>query len=257
MYTLLVKPDDTLVATNRENIYHRTSLIHNLRFLVDAEYKHGNEVSDIRSYVCTLEYKTPISDTYVPVILSPSLDLYKGKVEYLLPVNTSITSEVGNVELKLTWVKLSMNNDGSFNEQVRKTPATTIEVLPVAQWSDYIADSKLDNIAQMLLASQSQAEQMKVYADQIQALGQMFMVTKADNISYDNDTNTLQLQSMGSPIGQPVVIDDCECEEGIPVVDFNDMDPETPDEPNQEIDNVVDFTEDQITRNTFNNVVDF
>lgn len=243
MYTILVKSDDTLIATNRENIYHRTSLVHKLRFLVDPEYQYGDEVSDIRSYVCTLEYKTPISDTYMPVILSPSINLFKGKVEYLLPIDTAITSEVGNVELKLTWVKLSMNDDGTFKEQVRKTPTTYIEVLPVAQWSDYITDSKLDNIAQILLSAQSQNEQIKAYVDQIQALGQMFMVTKADNIKYDEETNTLQLQSMGSPIGNPAILEDCECEDGVPVVDFSGQ--QEPDAPNDEINNVVDFSEEQ------------
>ena len=238
MYTILVKSDDTLVTSVKENIYHRTSLIKKLRFLVDPEYQYGNEISDIRSYVCTLEYKTPISETYVPVILTPSVDLYKNKVEYLLPVDTAITSEVGVVELKLTWVKLSVNEDGSFKEQVRKTPSIGLEVLPVAQWGDYVADSKLDNIAQILLTAQSQNEQMKVYAEQLQALGQMFMVTKADNVKYDNTTGELQLTSMGSPIGNSVTLENCECEEGVPVVDFTTIDP---DDGDSEVDNVVEF----------------
>ena len=240
MYTILVKSDDTLVTSVKENIFHRTSLVKKLRFLVDPEYQYGDEISDIRSYVCTLEYKTPISETYVPVILSPSVDLYKNKIEYLLPVDTAITSEVGIVELKLTWVKLGINEDGSFKEQVRKTPTIGLEVLPVAQWGDYVADSKLDNIAQILLTAQSQNEQMKVYAEQLQALGQMFMVTKADNVKYDEASGELQLTSMGSPIGNPVVLDDndCECEDGVPVVDFTTIDP---DDGDSEVDNVVEF----------------
>lgn len=238
MYTILVKQDDTLVATNRENIYHRTSLVHKLRFLVDPLYNDGNETLDMRTCICTLEYKTPISNTYVPVILTPSVDLYKEKVEYLLPVDTAITSEVGNVELKLSWIKLESGENGNFKERVRKTPVTTIEVLPVAQWSDYIADSKLDNIAQMILNNQAITEQMKVYVDQVQQLAQYNTLTKADNMTYDEETNTLQLQSMGMPIGNPVTLEDCNLEDGVPVVDFTTVEP---DDGDKEVDNVVEF----------------
>lgn len=253
MYTILVKSDDTLVTSVKENIFHRTSLVKKLRFLVDPEYKYGDDVSDIRSYVCTLEYKTPISETYIPVILSPSVELYKNKVEYLLPIDTSITSEVGIVELKLTWMKLSVGDDGSFKEQVRKTPSIGLEVLPVAQWGDYVADSKLDNIAQILLTAQSQNEQMKVYAEQLQALGQMFMVTKADNVKYDDSTGELQLTSMGNPIGNKPVIKNTACDNGVPVVEFGNGSSEDPD--NTEIDNVVEFGPDE--NDLFDNVVTF
>ena len=46
---------------------------------------------------------------------------------------------------------------------------------------------------------------------------------------------------MGSPIGNPVVLDnnnDCECEDGVPVVDFTTIDP---DDGDSEVDNVVEF----------------
>ena len=240
MYTILVRPDDTLIATSRENIYHRTSLVRNLRFLVDPLYNDGNETLDMRTYICTLEYKTPISNTYVPVILTPSVDLYKEKVEYILPVDTAITSEVGNVEMKLTWVKLEMDNDGNFKERVRKTSATEVEILPVAQWSDYIADSKLDNIAQILLSNQAQTEQMKVYVEQIQQLTQYNTLSKADNVIYDELSGELQLTSMGNPIGDKVTIsgEGSYDEEGIPAVDFTTVEP---DDGDTEVDNVVEF----------------
>ena len=238
MYTILIKQDDTMVATNRENIYHRTSLVHNLRFLVDPLFNDGNGTLDVRSCICTLEYKTPISNTYVPVILTPSVNLYKDKVEYLLPVDTAITSEVGNVEMKLSWIKLENGENGTFKERVRKTPAISIEILPVAQWSDYIADSKLDNIAQMILNNQAMTEQMKVYIDQVQQLAQYNAISKADNMTYNEETNTLQLQSMGMPIGSPVKLEECNLEDGIPVVDFTTIDP---DDGDKEVNNVVEF----------------
>jgi len=239
MYTILVRPDDTLVASSVEPIYHRESLIHKLRFLVDPEYVDGDEVLDMRTYMCTLEYKTPISETYIPVLLTPSVNLYKEKVEYLLPIDTAITSEVGVVEMKLTWVKLEVADDGSFKERVRKTPTIGIEILPVARWGDYVADAKLDILVQAILQSQANNEQMKAYAEQIQQLAQYNAITKADNIRIDEETKVVQLESMGAPIGRQIVIgnDDCGCEEGVPVVEFTAVEPEGA----TEVDNVVEF----------------
>lgn len=239
MYTILVNSDDTLRTTTKEIIYHRSSLVRSLRFLVDPiYYDDSNNGQDMKSYVCTLEYKLPISDKYVPVILTPSENLYKNKLEYLLPIDTAITSEVGEVELKLNFMKLEMGADGIFKERVRKTGSAYLTITPTAQWSDYVADGELDNIAQMILTMQSQNEQLKSYAEQIKTLGQAFMVTKADNITYDESTNKIQLKSMGTPIGDSVEIKQ-DCEDGVPVVDFSVI---TPDEPEgEEVDNVVEF----------------
>jgi len=255
MYTILVRSDDSIVSTNREPIYHRSSLVRKLRFLVDPEYQDGNDILDMRSYVCTLEYKTPISDTYVPVILTPSTDLYKDKLEYILSVDTNITSEVGNLEMKLSWMQLEMDLDGTFKERVRKTPVITIEILPVAQWSDYIASSNLDNIAGMILQNQAMLNQTKDYMTQLEALAKMNLVTKADNIKIDKEENTLQLQAMGRPIGDKVTLEDCECENGVPIVDFSNIIPE--EEEKNEIDNVVEFGIVEPEFNEFNNVVNF
>ena len=66
MYTILVKSDDTLVATQRQNIMHRSSLVRQLRFLVDPVY--GSQGLNMADYVCVLEYRTPISHGYTPVV---------------------------------------------------------------------------------------------------------------------------------------------------------------------------------------------
>ena len=79
---------------------------------------------------------------------------------------------------------------------------------------------------------------MKVYIDQIQQLAQYNALTKADNMTYDEETNTLQLQAMGMPIGNPVVFEECDLEDGVPVVDFTTIEP---DDGDKEVNNVVEF----------------
>lgn len=229
MYTILVKSDDTLVATQRQNIMHRSSLVRQLRFLVDPVY--GNQKLNMKDYVCVLEYRTPISNRYTPVVLTPSEELYKEKLEYTLEVDTKITAEVGMVEMQLKWMTVEMLANGSFNEHVRITGSTAIEILPTNKWSDYIASSDLDNITQIMLTTQAQAEQLKLYADYLD-------MTKVDEIKYDEDTNTISGLSNGRTVTTATLEEDCNCEDGIPVVDFSVIEPEDTD---PEMDNVVEF----------------
>lgn len=224
MYTILVRPNDTLIATNKETIMHRSSLVRQLRFLVDPLLQVGENTLNMSAFACILEYKLPISDKYTPVILTPSEELYEGRLEYILDVDTKITSEVGDVELQLLWTKPEMLASGSFKDYVRVTDSIAITVLRVNQWSDYIASSDLSNIANMVLANQAQAEQLNL-------LGNYLMMNKADNLTYDNQTNKLQLESMGKPIGDAVELTGCECDEndssgggsesGFPTIDFD------------------------------------
>lgn len=229
MYTILVKSDDTLIATNKQNIMHRSSLVRQLRFLVDPVYAaKGLNMAD---YICILEYRTPISNRYTPVILTPSAELYKEKLEYVLNIDTKITAEVGLVEMQLKWMTVEMMSNGSFNECVRVTASTAIEILPTNKWSDYIASSDLDPIVQIALTNQAQAEQLKVYADYL-------MMTKADSIQYNEETNELSLMGDGNKLSSVTLEEtDCECDEGVPAVDFDNMEPSNPGE----VDNVVEF----------------
>lgn len=228
MYTILVKSDDTLIATNKETIMHRSSLVRKLRFLVDPTIQVGNQMLNMADFVCVLEYKLPISNRYTPAVLTPSEELYKDKLEYVLDVDTKITAEVGNVEMQLLWTRPDMLASGDFSECVRVTGSTTITVLPVNQWSDYVASSDLSNIAQMVLSNQAQAEQLKM-------LGDYLMMTKADSIKYDKETNELTLMGDGEKLDS-VTLEECDLEDGIPVVEFSAK-PEEDDSVN----NVVEF----------------
>jgi len=244
MYTILVKPDDTLVATHPENIYHKTSMVHKLRFLVDPITTKNGEEIDLRTCICTLEYRTPISQEYVPLILHPSAELYKEKLEYLIPIDTAITAEVGVVEMYIGWKRVTINSDGTFNEYSRATESIDVEIKAKANWSDYVASANLDMLTQVLLKNQAQNEEMKQYADQLQQIAQYNAIMKADNMKTFEDENgnkILQLESMGSPIGQPVTLEDCNCEEGVPVVDFTVIDPDDGTNESKEVDNVVEF----------------
>ena len=172
--------------------------------------------------------------TYTPEILTPSDELYSGKLDYRLPVDTKITSEVGDIEFKFMFIRADMDADGKVIERVRKTGSSTLTILPVAMWSDYIADAKLDSIAQILLMNQATANQLGSYADALN-------MTKADNIAKDTDTNEIYLTANGKEIGNRIKTEGSSVtdEHGVPVVDFSSHS-SAPDE-NFELNNVIEF----------------
>ena len=202
MYTILVKSDDTLIATNKETIFHRSSNVRKLQFLVDPVIEVGNETLNLTDLVCILEYKLPISHKYTPLPLMPSEELYKGKLQYILDIDTKFTSEVGNVELQLRWVKPEMIANGTVKEYVRITGSIAVTILKVNQWDDYIPSSELSNITRMILENKAYGEQIKLYAESL-------------------------------------ITNKCECNEGVPAVDFASLS-DSPTG-NYETNNVVEF----------------
>lgn len=195
MYTILVGESNELVTSVKERIMQRSKLVDNLHFLVDPTYKG----IDMSGFTAMLEYLTPVGREYRTEVLVKSQELYKDHIEYKLPFDTKLTREAGDIELQLTFVKVTLDADGKDTQMVRKTSPTTIKILPISAWSDIIADSSLNAIDQRLI----QAEAM------IQAVGEMTQYiddNKADNISYNEEENYIQLTANGEPIGDKITL---------------------------------------------------
>ena len=195
MYTILVGESNELVTSVKERIMQRSKLVDNLHFLVDPTYKG----IDMSGFTAMLEYLTPVGREYRTEVLVKSQELYKDHIEYKLPFDTKLTREAGDIELQLTFVKVTLDADGKDTQMVRKTSPTTIKILPISAWSDIIADSSLNAIDQRLI----QAEAM------IQAVGEMTQYiddNKADNISYNKEENYIQLTANGEPIGDKITL---------------------------------------------------
>lgn len=232
MYTILLNDTNELITSVRERIMQRSKLVDKLQFLVDPDYK-GIDMTD-----CTvmLEYLLPISREYKTEILIKSESLYKNKLQYTLPLDTNITKEHGKVELQLTFIKLHMDADGKTSQYVRKTSPTTLTILPIAAWSDIIADSALTTLDQRLIQTQAMLEAAN-------EMNQYLYVSKADDISYDENTNEMQLLAGGNAIGKKIVIKTglAELEDGVPVIDLNGSVGEDTIPEEDDNDNVVEF----------------
>ena len=195
MYTILLNETNELVTSVRERIMQRSKLVDSLHFLVDPIYK-GIDMSE---FTVMMEYLLPISREYKTEILVKSESLYKGKLEYKLPLDTCLTKEHGDIEVQLTFVKVELDADGNSKQLVRKTSPTIITILPISAWSDIIADSALNAIDQRLI-------QTEVMLNAMNDMNQYLYETKADNIMRNEEENYVQLIANGEPIGDRITL---------------------------------------------------
>lgn len=211
MYTFLIGDDNTLTASVTERIMERSKMVDNMHFLADQIYKDVN-MSD---FIVMLEYVLPISKKYKTEFLKKSEDLYKNKLEYLLPFDTNLTSEAGDIEIQLTFTKVEMDSEGKTTQYVRKVGPGIVHIIPISKWSDIIPDEALSTLDQRIIAlealNKAMTDRFNINLD-----------NKADNLMYD-DKHRIQLTSNGKPIGNAIKIttESVEVEDGsLRVVQF-------------------------------------
>ena len=197
MYTILVNDDNTLTTSIRERIMQRSKLVDSLHFLVSPTYK-GLDMTD---FTVTMEYILPVSKEYVSEVLVKSEELYKEMLEYKLPFDTDLTKEAGEIEVKLTFSKVDLDEDGNDVQYVRKISATSITIVPIESWCDIIPDKALDAIDQRIIKTDAQIKAL-LDANEITRL------EKADNLVLDSENKELYLTAEGEQIGDKVKLSD-------------------------------------------------
>lgn len=200
MYTILVTNDNELFATQKQRIMQRSKLVNNLHFLVYPTYDSGTETFDMKDFTATMEYLLPVSKKYKSEELTLNNEEYETEsgqfmLEYIVPFDTGMTAEAGDIEVQLTFTKLVLDENGNDTQYVRKTNTAFITVLPISAWSDVIPDEALTAIDQRIIRTQAQINEL---AD----LAGIVATSKADNITL-TDT-TLQLTANGEEIGNAI-----------------------------------------------------
>ena len=197
MYTILINDDNTLTTSVRERIMQRSKLVDSLHFLCPPTYKE----LDMTDFTVTLEYILPVSREYKTEELVKSEELYKEMLEYKLPFDTDLTKEAGEIEAKLTFSKVDLDEDGNDIQYVRKISATSITIVPIESWCDIIPDKALDAIDQRIIKTDAQIKAL-LEANEITRL------EKADNLVLDNENKELYLTAEGNQIGDKVKLSD-------------------------------------------------
>ena len=216
LYTILITENNEAIISISERLMQRSKLVDTLHFLTSPTYK-GRDMSD---FTVLLEYKLPVSQEPHSEILTLSDELYKENLEYKLPVDTSLTKEAGQVEMQLSFLKNEMDEDGNITQYSRKISPCFVNIIPVAAWSNMVPDAELAAIDQRIL-------KLDAIANQLNEMQDLAMDTKADDISYED--NTIQLLANGKKIGTSHVLDQ---QKEIDVIEFGDgsENPDTPDD---------------------------
>lgn len=186
MYTILLRQDKQLVATEREIIYQREKLVDKLRFLVPQDYK-GLNLSEYRTI---LKYVDQGNVSHAE-ILTPSDEVYEGYIQYFLPVDTKLTAFAGNIEIRLSFVKTDTIERKQY---VTHTREITITINPI---NESFNDTALEFVDQIV-------SELDMKIDEVKKAAELYDKTKADNLSYEN--SKLQLTSNGNKIGNVITI---------------------------------------------------
>jgi hypothetical protein len=190
---------------------HRSNCVDTLVFIVDPIYKNTHDMTNAS---VMLEYVLPVSKRYKTEFLELSEERYNDCfLQYKLPFDTELTSEAGQIELKLTFAYVDMDASGKMVQRVRKTSSTTIDIISIATWSDFIPDEALSSLDQRILKLDAQMRGLNDYMDVLDN-------NQVDNLVYNEDDETLQLSAKGVGIGDKVSVRDM-IDDGIPVIDLN------------------------------------
>ena len=197
MYTVLINNDNTVTVTERQRIMQNSKLIDILRIIVPKTY---NEL-DMSQFTARLEYLKPISHEHNFVELEIEDADYKTNfLLYKIRIDTTLTSEVGDVQFMLTFIDVNMTDDGVVETPVRKIDIFTMPVFPIANWF-VVPDSALSTLDQRIIANQ---EAIMAMAD----LQSSIADNNLDDIKLDTDTNTLYGTSGGTKKGTGVKLED-------------------------------------------------
>ena len=231
MYTIIVENDNSLYGSHKEKIMQREKLFNKVWFLVPQFY-NGYDMSQC---TVTMRYLLPVSKEFKTETLVLSDERYQECLVYVLPIDTNLSKEFGDVELNLTFTMLDVDNNGNIVQRVRKTDNHRLHITQLPDWDSIIPDACLSSLDQRILKLDAQMRAME-------EMNQIVADSKADNIKYDENTNELQLLSGDKEIGNKVTLktSDASLEDGVPVVDFNSISGST-NTPEDDEDNVVEF----------------
>lgn len=210
-YIFLLEDDNEIVASHREVIMQRSKLVDEVWFLVNPKYKIIE--NDMSIFSVMLEYLLPVSKSYHSLELVKDEEGYEEYLKYVVPLDTNLSAEAGDIQLQLTFVYVGLDADGKDIQKVRKTKPAKLHITPIAAWGDIIPDSALSALDQRIIKTQTQINELGYYAEIINQ-------NQVDNLVYDDNSETLQLMAGDKGVGNKVSVRDM-LEDGTPVVDLN------------------------------------
>lgn len=132
MYTILMDKYKNLNTTVRTTLFQQESMVDKIQFLIPPTYQD----IELKDYVVTLKYVDP-NGNFHSEVLELDADLYKDYLRYALPVTTKLTQVVGNISLRLTFIKFS-DEDGVTEIDKLESNSTTLMIQKPDGFNDYV-----------------------------------------------------------------------------------------------------------------------
>ena len=195
MYTLLLKNDKDLVATNRCTIHQREKLVDKFKFLIPKTY----DDLDLTVFTVQLQYLDQGNEAQNEILVRDEANEDREDyMNYILPVDTNFTRFAGDIQLRLVLSKVDIE---AGKEYCLESGESIVTISPLSDYYAFVSDKLLDPITQKIneLDARMQA------ADK---LAETYDTTKADNIKLDAETSELYLTAHGKAIGDKIAIND-------------------------------------------------
>lgn len=208
MYTIIVNDDNSLYGSCKERIMQREKLFNKLWILV-PQYYNGYDMSQC---TVTMRYLRPISKDFVTETLVLSDERYEEYLKYVLPVDTCITKEWGDLELNLTFIMLDTDDEGNVIQRVRKTGNHVLTITKLPNWDAVVPDESLAALDQRIIMQSAQIKALENLAETLEN-------TQVDNLVYNPKEDVLHLASKGNLVGNKVSVKEM-MSDGIPVVEL-------------------------------------
>lgn len=208
-YTIIVCDDGNLYGSKKMKIMQREKLFNKLWFLVPPYY-NGYDMSQC---IVTMRYLRPISKDFVTETLVLSDERYEEYLKYILPVDTCLTKECGNLELNLTFTMLDTDDNGNIVQRVRKTDNHILTITKIPDWDSVVPDSALSALDQRILKQDAQIKALEILAETINN-------NRVDNLVYNEKDETIHLSANGNIVGNKVSVKDM-LDDGIPVINLD------------------------------------
>ena len=197
MFRVLIRSDNTTIVTENQRIMQNSKLVDTLEIVVDKEY-NGLSMAECTAY---LEYLTPINHKVGQVVLEISDDNYENDyLLYKMKIDTNLTNEVGQVQFRVHFIQVEMNEEGKVTTPVRQTDSFIMTVIPISDWMT-LPDGLLSGLDQRLIVMQ---QTNKAMADLQNTLSD----EKLDDIKLDITSNEIYGTSNGEKKGEGIKLSD-------------------------------------------------
>ena len=185
--------DKSLITTSKTTLYQREELVDKIQFLFPQNY------GDLKlsEFTATLKFVDQGNEVHTETL---KLDetFYKNMLRFVLPIDTELNRFAGDIKMRVT---LSKNDIDAENKYTLYTGETTISILPISNYFQFIPNESIQNINKKILELD---EKIKAQED----FGNKLDSTKADDLSYEN--NKLSLLAKGKKVGSEVEIEQLE-----------------------------------------------